>query len=70
MRTSLGLFPLIGMLAHSLGEEKASWGVYECAYVCTEAFYRAVRGPADPLALIEKRRGSAVTLREGEQLDH
>lgn len=70
MRTSLGLSPFIGMLAHSLGAEKASWSVYECAYVCTEAFYWAVRRPADPLALIEKWRGTAVTLREGEQLNH
>lgn len=70
MGTSLGLFPFIGMLGHSLGEEKALWGVYERAYVCTEAFYWAVLRPADPLALIKQRRGSAVTLREGEQPNH
>jgi len=58
------------MLAHSIGAEKASWSVYECAYECTEAFYRAERRPTDPLALIEKRRDTAVTLREGEQLNH
>lgn len=66
MRTSLGLFPFIGMLGHSLGAEKVLRGVYERAYVCTEAFYWSVLRPADPLALIDKQRGSAVTLREGE----
>lgn len=70
MWTSLGLFPFIGMLAQSPGAEKASCSVYECAYECTEAFYWAERRPADPLALIEKRRDTAVTLREGEQLNH
>lgn len=55
------------MLAHSLGAEKTSWSVYECAYEYTEAFYWAERRPADPLALIEKLRDTAVTLREGEQ---